>query len=168
MRLRARRLALGIAAAFVAISLAIPWVFYGALSLVEGRPAKPSALPDHHEVAQVWITQEKSLKQEDLAAISPYWFYKWLWCAFELTNCDRDGVYRNVSSMASFVAIWYLRDGHFKGRGMGPWHFAHASLSIWIQRNMTPQELVASFADTQHRITSRSSGRASPAADRGR
>jgi hypothetical protein len=123
MRLRARRLAFGIAGAFVAITLAIPWVFYGyALSLVEGRPTKPSALPGHNEVRQVWITQEKSLKQEDLAGISPYWFYKWLWCAFDLTNCGRDGVYRNVSSMASFVAIWYLRDGHFKGRGMGPWH----------------------------------------------
>src|SRR4030095_11110448 len=57
-------------------SLAIPWVFYGyALSLVEGRPTKSSALPCHNEVRQSRMTKEKLLKQNGLAGIAPYWFY---------------------------------------------------------------------------------------------
>lgn len=169
MRFRARQLALGLATAFVAIGAALPWAFYGySLSFIEGRPAVPAGAAPSAAVRQVWAVQEKWLKQEDLATISPYWFYKLSWCAWELPGCDRNTVHRNVSAMASFVAHWYLLDGHFKGQGMGQWHFAHASLTIWIQRHMTPQQLVTSYVETQHRITTRSSGRASPAADRER
>jgi hypothetical protein len=167
MRLRGSQLALGVAAVFVAIGLALPWVFYGySLSFVEGRPRVPVVPAPSEAVGQVWAIREGSLKQEDLAAISPYWFYKWSWCASELAGCDRDSAYRGVSAMASFVALWYLHDGHFTGKGMAWWHIAHASLTVWIQRHMTPQELVTSYLETQHRITERSSGRASPAADR--
>ena len=169
MRPRGSQVGVGVATVFVAIGLALPWAFYGyALSFVEGRPTIPFVRAQSEEVGQVWAIREGSLKQEELAAISPYWFYKWSWCALEMTDCGRDSAYRNVSVMASFVAIWYLRDGHFKGKGMAWWHVAHASLTIWVQRHMTPQELVISYLETERRITARSSGRAWPAADHGR
>jgi len=145
MRIRASHLALTVSTVFVAMGLALPWAFYGySLSLVEGRPTTPTIRAESEDVERVWAIHEGSLKQEDLAAISPYWFYKWSWCALELAGCGRDSAYSNVSATASFVAIWYLRDGHFKGKGMAWWHVAHASLTIWIQRHMTPRELVTS------------------------
>jgi hypothetical protein len=169
MRLRSSQLALGVATVFLAIGVALPWVFYGyTLSFVEGRPRVPAVLAPSETVGQVWAIRERSLKQEDLAAITPYWFYKFSWCASDLVSCDRDSVYRGMSAMASFVALWYLYDGHFTGGRQGLRHMAHASLTIWIQRHMTPQELVTSYIETQHRITERSSGRSSPARDRER
>jgi len=104
------------------------------------------------------MAQEVSLSRDRLRDITPYWFYHWLICAFELKKCSESELYENMSRMASYIALSYLRDGHFKGRGMGQWHLGHANLSVWVQRNMSPEEIVATYLEAKSRITPHSTG----------
>jgi hypothetical protein len=53
--------------------------------------------------------------------------------------------YQNVSKMASRVAIAHMRNEHLKGKGMLWWHLTHTNLSIWVQRNWTPNEIASKY-----------------------
>ena len=144
---------------------ALPWIVYSySLSLVEGRPTPRDTRLSTIELNRVWSANERELARENLGDINPYWFYKFL--AYSLAN-DNLGIkitdkqlMAGTSRMAGFVAIWYLRDGKFKGKGMLWWHIANISLGMWLQRNWSPEQLTASYIDGKERIDSRSAGRA--------
>ena len=159
MRLRARPIIIGLAVLLALLIAGLPWAFYWySMSLVDGRPVPPTRNISSGEVEAVWTAQEGSLSRDRVRDITPYWFYHWLLCAFELKKCLGNEPYENMSRMASYIALSYLRNGHFKGRGMGQWHPAHANLSIWIQRNMSPEDIVAAYLDAKSRITPHSTG----------
>jgi len=154
------KILVGVCVFFTAFIIVLPWVVYWySLSLVEGRPAPASNRLTTAEVRRVWAENERYLKKENLDQITPYWFYKFMVYA---TANDSLGIEiagkrisEGTSQMAGFVAIWYLRDGHFKGRRMLWWHISGMSLSIWLQRNWSPEQLAASYIEWKDYVTSR-------------
>jgi hypothetical protein len=149
---------------FVLVMIAVlPWIVYSySLSLVEGRPTPPSTNLSVDELNRVWNENERDLRKEDLADVTPYWIYKFIVYSFandslgiEITDKQLTA---GMSNMAGFVSIWYLRDEHFRGKGMLWWHITHTSLGIWLQRNWSPEELTTSYIAFKDRITTRSRG----------
>jgi len=51
--------------------------------------------------------------------------------------------------MAGFVALTYLRDGHFIGNGMSRWHITGLCLTIWIQRTVTQTDLLNAYLEAK-------------------
>jgi hypothetical protein len=161
MRLKLKTVVTSFAVVLLCTIVVLPWAFYWlALSNIDGRPASSNNITEQGEINAIWASQERTLSQDRLGDITPYWFYAWLTCAFELRQCKGDEPKNAMSLMASYVAIWYLRDEHFTGKGTANWHAAHASLTIWLQRHMSPTQLVNAYAETHRRITLRSSGSA--------
>jgi hypothetical protein len=152
---------------FILVSVvvaALPWIVYSYyLSLVDGRPTPPNTNLPVDELNRVWSENEKDLRKENLGDITPYWFYKFIVYAFAndslgIKITDKQ-ITAGMSEMAGFVAIWYLRDGNFKGKGMLWWHITHTSLGIWLQRNWSPEQLATSYIVWNDRITRRFTGR---------
>ena len=162
MRVKMKRVLTIICAASLVIIVALPWIVYShSLSLVEGRPTPTSTKLSSDELDRVWGENEKDLNKDNFGDITPYWFYKFL--VYGLAN-DSLGIKvtdkqmsAGTSHMAGFVALWYLRDGNFKGKGMLQWHTAGASLGIWLQRHWSPEQLAASYIEYKDRIARRSS-----------
>ncbi len=145
------------------IIAALPWIVYSySLSFVEGRPTPENTSLSAEELNKVWGEYEKDLPKEDLGDITPYWFYKFLVYASANDSLGIKVTEKQMSAgkshMASFVALWYLRDGNFKGKGMLQWHIAGTSLGIWLQRHWSPEQLVASYNAYKDRISKRTKG----------
>ena len=131
----------------VGSGLALPWAFYWReLKNVDGRPAAPASARSPEEVNAIWAEHEPHLTQEKLSDISPYWFYFFLGCATELYSCS---VKQNMSEMAGFVALTYLRDGHFTRKSGLHWHTTGMCLTIWIQRTMTASDLANAYVEAK-------------------
>lgn len=128
----------------------LPWIVYShSLSLVDGRPTPSGRKLSADELNRVWNENEKTLEIEHLDQISPYWFYKFILLA---SANDRLGIEisenrmnEGMSQMAGFLSIRYLRKGNFKGKRMLWWHIANVSLSIWLQKNWSPEQITASY-----------------------
>lgn len=150
------------AAVFVIIA-ALPWIVYSySLSLVQGRPTPTNTMLSTDELDKVWDDNEKDLHKANLGDITPHWFYKFLIYGFANDSLGIKITEKQISAgtsrMASFIALCYLRDGNFKGKGMLWWHISNASLGIWLQRNWSPEQLAASFVVSKEHITKRSRG----------
>ena len=160
MKKKLIKILIGVCVFFAAFIIVLPWVVYWySLSLVEGRPVPASTQMTTAELRRVWSENEDGLSEEKLDKITPYWFYNFLFCGYGLKQCSMKEIKRNSSNMASFVAIWYLRDDHYKGRGMLWWHIAGTSLGIWLQRNWSPEQLAASYIEWKDYVTSRDTER---------
>jgi hypothetical protein len=150
-------------AAILVIIATLPWIVYSySLSLIEGRPSPMNTILSTEELDSVWGENEKDLSKKNLGDITPYWFYKFF--VYGAAN-DSLGIKitekqmsAGTSHMAGFLALWYLRDGNFNGKGMLWRHIAGASLGMWLQRNWSPEQLAASYVVCKERITKRSRG----------
>jgi hypothetical protein len=163
MRPKIKRILIIINAAVFVIIAAIPWIVYSySLSLVQGRPIPTKTMLSTDDLDRVWNENEKDLHKENLGDITPYWFYKFIIYGFANDSLGIKITEKQISSgtshMAGFIALWYLRDGNFKGKGMLWWHISGASLGIWLQRNWSSEQLAASFVVSKERITKRSRG----------
>ena len=140
-------------AAIVIASLAavLPWaVYWNELRNVDGRPAPPAGTKSAEAVDAFWTAHEPSLPPDKLADISPYWVYSFAGCIAGLYACDMKAP-AGMSHMAEFVALTYLRDGHFTGRKSLHWHMTAICLTIWIQRTMSPADLVGAYVEAETR-----------------
>ena len=132
---------------FIVVLSAPLIVYQHALGLVDGFPQKSNLPLSEGEAAELWGAKEKC-KPEQCASITPYWIYRWLSMAIindNIYQIDTNVPYQNVSVMASRVAITYMREGHFKGKGMLWWHLTHACLGIWVQRNWSANEIASKY-----------------------
>lgn len=146
---------------FSAMIAALPWIVYSySLSFVQGRPTPPNTKLSTDELNRVWGENERDLRKEDLGDITPYWFYKFI--VYALANdslgikITEKQISAGTSHMAGFVAIWYLRDGNFRGQRQLWWDITVTSLGIWLQRNWSPEQLTTSYITWKDRIDSRS------------
>ncbi len=157
MRTYVRKILIGSFLAAAVLVAILPWLVYAySLTLIDGRPDRPIKLLDNDEMEKIWKDSENNLTESNLGKISPYWYYKFLACASGMITCSEDDLMHNNSRMASFVALWYLRESHYKGKGALWSHISAASLSIWLQRNWSPRELASSYAEGKGRISDRS------------
>ncbi len=128
--------------------LALPLAVYKhTLSLLDKMPSKPEVYLTQQKVDELWALHE-ICKPKECASISPYWVYRWLFVATindNLTPMDLNAAYRNVSKMASQIAISHMRQGHFSKVKTLWWHLTHAYLGIWLQRNWSAKEIAAKY-----------------------
>lgn len=142
--------------------MALPWIVYSHhLSFVDGRPSIETTFIFQDDIDRIWDENEKYMKKRNLDKITPYWFYKFIFFAFledKLKNdFIEDQIFSNSSNMASYIAIWYLRDGNYnaKGKGIRAWHITNMCLSIWLQRNWIPEQITATYLVYKKRISIR-------------
>ena len=134
----------------VTMGALLPWaVYWIGLEGIDGRPDTIANERSADEVKTLWAAHEPNLPQGQLGSISPYWMYYWLSCGFHLQACDWNKEYGGMSKMAGFVALTYMRDGHFRGKGMAHWHLTAVCLTIWIQRNMSSSDIVTAYVEAQ-------------------
>ena len=99
--------------------LLLPLIIYNySLGLVDTMPEKSDIQLTEKKVEEIWLTNEKCTAEE-CASITPYWLYRWLATAIVndyITPVDLGAAYENTSKMAFQVAIYHLRQGHFKGK----------------------------------------------------
>jgi hypothetical protein len=113
---------------------------YGLSSLSEMPKAQKTSI-SKKELVKQWNKIEKNVSIEELGSITPYWIYK-----LPFTHIFGINPYKNSSRMASIVAINYMRTLQDKThKGIRFWHIVHASLSIWIQRNWTAEQIVEEY-----------------------
>lgn len=142
------------------VSAVFPWLAYQHyLSFVDGRPSVETQRLSADNLNIFWVENEDYLQKDELNDINPYLFYRVIFYSFLNDNfdisVDDDRLFSATSNMASFIAIWYLRDGHFKGKGMGGWHITNICLTMWIQRHWTPEQLIETYIAYKERLAIR-------------
>jgi len=137
----------------LAVSLLFfPWLLYAiGLSNIEGRPSLPTnatLTPD--EAQKIW----EELKEKgpiQIEKISP-WHYVFM--VLEANDKPKSGEY-----LAWFVARNY-NSTHMRNKRMIYWHLSGASLTIWLTRNWSAEQLLLKakeIKETRQHSTSRSS-----------
>lgn len=122
---------------------------YTISNLVDELPQKEVNQMEDITVHKTWKLIEEC-NPDVCASITPYWIYRWFAVALIndlITPVELSYAYSNVSKMAGSIAIYWMRSGHFKGKGkgMGWWHLTHVFLSIQIQRNWSPNEITSKY-----------------------
>ncbi|MEN8219377.1 MAG: hypothetical protein ABFS56_24080 [Pseudomonadota bacterium] len=128
----------------VAIIIIPPALYFYTLSMLEGMPVRPSNISlTQAQLNELWENNEKYSSVSDIGSITPYWIYKWLIPVMVNDYFSYSGIdpYKNMSRMASAIAIHHMRTNQVKTKGMGWWHLLHVNLSIWLQRHWTPKEI---------------------------
>ena len=142
------RISAAVIALIAGAVLVSPWALYWwELRNVDGRPAAPANTRSAEEVNSLWVRYEPALSQKNLGDISPYWAYYIAGCSNDLFPCHPKGRFGGLSQMAGFVAKTYLDEGHFTGKGQLQRHLTGLSLAIWIQRTMSPADLVNAYIE---------------------
>lgn len=146
------RITAAVAVLVVGAVLFAPWVLYWVeLQNVDGRPATPASVRSEQEVNALWAKYEPAVSQKNLGGISPYWAYYIAGCSNEFFSCQPKGRFGGLSQMAGFVAKSYLDEGHFTGKSQLQRHLTGLSLAIWIQRTMSPADLVGAYIEAENR-----------------
>jgi hypothetical protein len=125
-------------------------VYFHAIGRLSEMPQKAPGSLTVSEFERLWIEHEK-IQPGEIAGITPYWIYRWILGALindYITPIETEVIYGNVSTMASEVAMRHMRRTGHETRGMLWWHVTHASLSIWIQRHWSAQEIAAKYEAT--------------------
>ena len=119
------------------------------LGLLSEMPKYSTQELSEKEASEMWVSNEHCTPSQ-CSSITPYWIYRWLFGAVTndlVTPVETGAIYSNVSKMASQVAIYHMRQGHVKDKGMGWWHLTHINLSIWLQRNWEAKYIAAKFIE---------------------
>lgn len=127
----------------VAVAVALPWVAYWVgLSRVSHLPlpAPQAVTPDQRE----WVWN--LAKASGARAVEPLTPFSYLY----------DMVFLKVQNDGSRRVIGWVASDHLINQGqdlrMFWWHLSTASLSIWLSRNWTDQQITAAaFVALQHR-----------------
>jgi len=130
------------------IVIAVPPLTYNyALSLIDDMPDKSEVIIISEK--EIWAENEPKANRLNFNSITPYWFYKWLVSAAISDSLLWGNIdpYQNCSLMASKIAITHMRDtaADKKTNGMLWWHILHSSLSVYIQRNWTAEEIAIKY-----------------------
>jgi hypothetical protein len=144
MRVKFRTVAITFLLLVGGVVIALPWVAYW--SILVGIQDRPTA-PTQAEINAIWLAEEPDLPMAQLDDITPYWIYGWLVCAIYSGRCDEDGLQHQMSLMAVRVSRRYLSHEGFGNRrvNMLKWHTGNVSLTIWLQRNKSPAELISLY-----------------------
>ena len=148
MRRKFLRSIAGLMVGVLFVLLIVPLALYQhSIGLLDTMPTKAETELPKEEADKLWAANE-DFKPDECASITPYWLYRWLVVAIindYITRMQVNSAYSNVSKMASRIAIYHMRQGHFHGKGMLWWHITHAFLGIWLQRNWSTSEIVAKY-----------------------
>ena len=134
------------------VVIALPPLTYNyALSLLDVMLEKAEVITiSEKELKDRWAENEPKASLLHFNSITPYWFYKWIVAATVSDSMSRFNIdpYQNASLMASKIAITHMRDtsADKNTNGMLWWHILHGSLSIYIQRNWTAEEIVIKYS----------------------
>lgn len=126
---------LGLVVGFIALSpMLLYW--YG-LSMVDGRPMKPTARATMEEKQRVWYEYARETGAPTVPQMNPYGY------AYQFV--DESYRYDKGGLLARGVATEYLSE-HRKTQGMAGWHLSGAALTIWVSRNWTEDEIINAAA----------------------
>ena len=115
--------------------LSFPWILYKVgLANIEGRPSLPLNMALTADEAQTLWTEFKEVGPIQVEKLSP-WHYVLL--MFVDNNKPKPGEY-----LAWFVARNY-NSAHLHNKRMIYWHLSGASLTIWLTRNWSTEQLLA-------------------------
>ncbi|WP_103973451.1 hypothetical protein [Methylovulum psychrotolerans] len=148
MRVKFRSVAITFLLLLGGMVIALPWVAYWSiLAGIQGRPTAPAKTMTQAEINAIWLTEEPDLPMAQLDDITPYWIYDLLLCGVYSGRCDEDGLKHQMSLMAVRVSRRYLSHEGFGNRrvSMLKWHTGNVSLTIWLQRNKSPAELISLY-----------------------
>ena len=121
---------LGVLMLFVALS---PWLAYElGLSRFDAMPVKPAQLATAEQQAWVWHLA-RGTGQPQVQPMNPY--------AYVLRFFSGDG----RATPSETLAYWISREHVWKlpREGMGWWHLTNASLTIWLSRHWTIEEIAS-------------------------
>jgi hypothetical protein len=135
---RIRRFVTAVICTTSVLLLGLPFALYSlGLNGVDGRPQKPPHLASAEQKTAVWKRAGGS----------------------GVPNVGRDNPYSYAASMFSaqgprtppgpLVTWWVAREylvNHKRYEGMGWWHLSGASLTIWLSRNWTSDEILSAAA----------------------
>ena len=123
-------------------------VYSYSLSLLNTMPSKPQNISvTKEQLSEQWIAIERYVAVEKVDDITPYWMYTWLVGAIinDSFSPKKLDSYDNISAMASEIAIHHMRETEVKANGVLWWNVLHANLSIWLQRNWHPEEILVKY-----------------------
>ena len=121
--------------------LSFPWVLYGiGLANVNGRPIHAERISITKTEAEALWHQLRETGPMEIEKLSP-WDYVFLFVG-------KDKIHRG-ERLAWFVARNHNAES-LKDRRMLLWHLSGASLTIWLTRNWTAQELLAKANEIKH------------------
>jgi|ERR1700722_1919837 len=133
-----------LAALIFACSLPFGLYWLG-LSNIEGRPEPPAQTNN--------ISADTALLQQEFRSPAPIAvraLNPWTFTASFLTDALLNTPAKDLRSDTGSRAIWLVARNynlkHLKRRRMDYWHLSGAALSIWLSRNWTSDEIVASAA----------------------
>ena len=129
--------------------IAAPWLVYNySLSLLDTLPSVPQLTTvTKSRLSQQWIATEKYVTEDNVGKITPYWNYTWLVASIANSAFSDKLVdpYTSISAMASEIAIHHMQQTEVKTTSTFWWHVLHANLSIWLQRNWEPKEILTKY-----------------------
>ena len=129
-----------LAALIFAVSLPIGLYWFG-LSNIEGRPKPPTEVSN---IASDIVVLQQEFRSR--APIAVHVLNPWTFAAAFLTERPND-LRLDIGSDAIWVIARTYNYTHLKDRWMSNWHLSGAALSIWLSRNWTTDEIVASAAE---------------------
>lgn len=136
--------------AVTAVTLIIaPWIIYSySLSLLDPLPSKPQhTFVTKSQLSEQWAAAEKNVAVNKAGNVTPYWHYTWLIAAISNNTFSEKHIdpYNYISAMASEIAIHHMNEIDANAESTFWWHMLHANLSIWLQRNWEPKEILTKY-----------------------
>jgi hypothetical protein len=99
--------------------------------MVEGKPFPPSNLATTEEQEKIFLHIEKNIAETKVLRLNP-WSYSLMLITQELPQGIRP---------SSLVARNYNQT-HIKNHRMLYWHLSDASMTIWVSRNWTSEQIL--------------------------
>lgn len=128
------RLSFALLALFAIVALVLPLALYWVgLNGVDGLPPKPVRLVSHEQQLFVW-RQARGVGMPSVVPMDPYSVTMALFASSGRSPADE--------LIAWWVASDYLIDRQ-RYKGMGWWHLSGTTLTIWLSRNWSSQELLS-------------------------
>ncbi len=128
--------------------VALPGALYiVGIIMVDGKPIPPDKLASPEEQIQIFQHIEKNGTQPKITRLNP-WSYSLMVASLEIPHGVRP---------ASLVARSYNQN-HIKNHRMLYWHLSSASMTIWVSRNWTSEEILSKIYELyNHEIASNNS-----------
>ena len=155
------RIVIALLALVVVVVIAGPWALYGyGLTFVEGRPMPPTTVPANAEdIGEMWAALRVT-NPVVTPRYSPHSFIlEFGFALTDLTKLDRREPIPGIALLERVARAHNI--GHMREPRHG-WHFAVASMAIWLSRNWTHGELVAKAVELHKEDEARRARRQKP------
>ena len=119
-----------------------PWfLYYWGLSGIDGKPNEPRYSATEIERQVIW-KQVHGNGIPEVVSITPYEY-------FFLDSSKPNNSNKKASVLLAWKVASKFNISHLKYNGMLWWHFSGASLTIWLTRNWTTDQLMSKIAEDQ-------------------